>query len=137
MTEKEFEFYYALYYVKLRVIQRIARKLALNDEELGQDLIQEGLMRLSRLNPEKANINTDAWIRQSIKFAMVDYLRKNNPQQYESLDIRLANGDQLEQDETTGDLRLISLRHDSRNAEQSRDVDLYMKRLECEDDLYD
>jgi RNA polymerase sigma factor (sigma-70 family) len=118
MNHQDFDFYYQLYFVKLRLVQRIARKLAREDDELAEDLIQEGLLKLSKLNPDKAKVNTDAWIRQSLKFAMVDYLRKNSPHRYESLDARLLDGDQLERDPVTGQLRLLTLRHQRAQPEQ-------------------
>lgn len=136
MTNDEFSFYYDLYYVKLLVVQRIARKLATDDEELYQDLVQVGLIRLSKLVPSKATTNTDAWIRQSMKYAMVDYLRKNQPKHYESLDSRLAAGDQIEEDEATGTLRLVSMKK-GQLLESHHDDGRSSSEIECEDDLYD
>lgn len=136
MTNDEFYFYYDLYYVKLLVVQRIARKLATDDEELYQDLVQVGLIRLSKLVPSKATTNTDAWIRQSMKYAMVDYLRKNQPKHYESLDSRLASGDQIEEDEATGTLRLVSMKK-GHLLESHHDGGIAPSEIECEDDLYD
>lgn len=50
------------------------------------DLIQVGLITLWRLEPSKATVNEDAWIRQAIRRRMVSYLRRLQPDRYESLD---------------------------------------------------
>lgn len=95
MRKREFEAYYDRY---KSVITAIARKLAGTDDELVADLEQEGAVALWRLQPSRATKNPDAWIRQALKFRMVDYLRKNDPRLYESLDERMEAGDQVEQD---------------------------------------
>lgn len=110
MDRRKFAKYYEKYYVKDKTIQRIARKMSMGDEELYNDLVQEGLQRLWIIKPEKAKKNPDAYIRQCIKFAMVDFLRHNDPERYESLDSRLLAGEQIEYDAAIGELRLISHR---------------------------
>jgi RNA polymerase sigma factor (sigma-70 family) len=105
-----FDEYYHKYFIKGKIVQRIARKYAGSDEDLYEDLVQEALMRLWELEPERASSNLDSWVRQALRNAIIDYLRKNNPRQYESLDARLLTGEQLERDAATGDLRLISTR---------------------------
>jgi len=115
VRKRDFEAYYARY---RDTITAIARKLAGTDDDLVADLEQEGVIALWKLNPARATKNRDAWIRQAIKFRMVDYLRKNDPRMYESLDTRLACGDQLEQDEV-GDLILRTSRHPSRAIEET------------------
>jgi DNA-directed RNA polymerase specialized sigma24 family protein len=104
MTEEEFARYYEQY---KGVIGRIARKLARGDEELLRDLKQEGLFALWRLNLAKARVNEDAWIRQAVKFRMVDFLRKLNPRVYESLQAHLDSGGQIVEDPEDGDLRIV------------------------------
>lgn len=107
MRRREFErHYYPKYQASIRAI---ARKLAQRDDELAQDLEQEGAFALLLLNPDLATSNADAWIRQALKNRMVDYLRKQNPGRYESLDARLEAGDQLEQ-LPAGDVFLRSTR---------------------------
>lgn len=122
MTSEQFEHYYQKYYVEKKSIQRIARKLSLNDEELYKELVQEGLVRLWELDLERATKNVDAYIRQAVKFALVDFLRRNAPSRYESLDSRLLAGEQLEKDAVTGELRLISSRRDVRLDREYRDL---------------
>ncbi len=107
MNDEMFQEYYDKYYVEDRTVQRIARKLAKSDYDLYQDLIQIGLGRLWKLDPSKATTNKDAWIRQAMHFAMIDHLRKLKLRHLESLDRRLENGEQLEADPSTGELRLV------------------------------
>ncbi len=104
MTDEQFKVYYARY---RGVIASIARKLARRDEELYQDLKQEGLFALFRLNLAKVRVNEDAWIRQAVKFRMVDFLRKMNPRMYESLQAHLENGSQIVEDPDEGELHLV------------------------------
>lgn len=108
MDDVMFNEYYKKYYKKDRTIQGIARKLAKSDYELYQDLVQIGLETLWKLDPEKAKTNKDAWIRQAMRFRMIDHLRKLKLRNVESLDRRLENGEQIELDSVTGDIRLIS-----------------------------
>lgn len=136
MDKRSFQKYYEKYYVKNKTIQRIARKLAMGDEELYHDLVQEGLMRLHILNPKKATKNPDAYIRQCMKFAMVDFLRHNDPEKYESLDSRLLSGEQIEHDTATGELRLISHRREVRLDREFNDHG-NGRAMELEEDSYD
>jgi len=136
VTEKQFEKYYQRYYVDRKMIQRIARKLSMNDEELYKELVQEGLIRLWGLDLRKATKNEDAYIRQAIKFAIIDYLRRNSPNKYESLDARLLAGEQLEKDSATGELRLISSRQEVRLDREYRDHG-NGRSTEIEEDLYE
>ena len=109
MNEAMFNKYYQHYYVDQRIIQRIARKLAKSDHALYRELIQIGLITLWKLNPKKATKNEDAWIRQAMKFPMVDFLRKECPTKpkIQSLDAKLEAGHQLEKDPDTGLPRLV------------------------------
>lgn len=110
MRNKEFsQYYYPRYNT---IITAIARKLGGTDDDLVDDLEQEGRIALLALDPSRATSNEDAWIRQALKNRMVDMLRKYNPRIYESLTRLLENGDQLERDEATGDVRLLSSRPD-------------------------
>lgn len=106
MRRRDFEKFYKRYAPSIRAI---ARKLAQRDDELVQDLEQEGALALLLLNPARATTNPDAWIRQALKNRMVDYLRKLKLQKYDSLDGRLDNGDQVEQ-LPNGELTLRSSR---------------------------
>jgi RNA polymerase sigma factor (sigma-70 family) len=103
MTGAEFDQYYQKY---KDIIRAIARKLARQNDALVDDLTQEGLIALSRCHPERAIAKPDAYIRQSVKFRMIDYLRKDRPAAYDSLDLHLANGAQLTRDDD-GDMELI------------------------------
>lgn len=104
MNEKTFNAYYKIYYVEKRTIQRIARKLAKNNQSLYAELVQIGLITLWKLDPKRATINEDSWIRQALKNRMIDFLRqefKKKPK-IQSLDVLLESGDQLEKDPETG-----------------------------------
>lgn len=103
MRRKQFDQYYEKY---RSVITAIARKLGGRDDELVADLEQEGAMALWHLDTPP-HTNFDAMARQAIKFRMIDYLRRHNPQVYESLDALLEIGNQLEKD-ARGNLRLVS-----------------------------
>lgn len=107
MRKREFERYYQKY---LPSIKGIARKLARRDDELALDLEQEGALTLLKLDPRLATTNESAWIRAALSNRMKDYLRKNRPDKYESLDARLDCGDQLERLEETGELKLFTSR---------------------------
>lgn len=104
MKRTDFDQYYERY---RSVITAIARKLAGRDDDLVADLEQEGAIALWNLNPGIAVTNLDAMVRQAIKFRQIDYLRRQNPQQYESLDGLLEGGNQLESDPLGGS-RLVS-----------------------------
>lgn len=107
MRARDFERYFGLYG---KSIKAIARKLANSDDELAEDLEQEGALALWLLDPRGASKNESAWIRTAVKNRMIDFLRKYNPQKYESLDARLETGDQVEHDEETGDIVLFTQR---------------------------
>jgi len=109
MNNAMFNRYYEKYFVVDKSIQRLARKLAKNDRALYEDLVQVGLIALWKLNPKNAVRNEDAWIRQALKRRMIDFLRKDRPKdiRLDSLDARLAAGDQLEKDPETGQFHLV------------------------------
>jgi RNA polymerase sigma factor (sigma-70 family) len=108
MTNEEFV---DVYYPKYRhLIAGIARKYARNDEELFDDLKQEGAFALLKLRPERARVNLDAWIRQAIKFRMIDYLRKLRLRDTCSLQQFLENGSQVAADPDGGDAQIINWR---------------------------
>ena len=89
MTNAQFETIYPKY---ADVIRAIARKLSGGSERLLDDLEQVGVIALWRCNPEKATTNPDSYIRQAIKFRMIDLLRKEAPLRFDSLDELLENG---------------------------------------------
>lgn len=108
MTNDEFE---KVYYPKYEtVIRAIARKIANKNDALMEDLVSEGMIALWKLDPAKAKDNQDAYIRQAIKFRMIDWFRKEKPAQYESLTSHLELGDQIVQDEDTKELKLVRMR---------------------------
>lgn len=151
MNEKTFAKYYHTYYVDKRIIQRIARKLAKNNQALYAELVQIGLITLWKLDPKRATVNEDSWIRQALKNRMIDFLRqefKKYPK-IQSLDIMLESGDQLEQDPYTGLPRLVRnpgraefLPKDMVNptwivktpSEDDEDARYYAEELEVQDD---
>jgi DNA-directed RNA polymerase specialized sigma subunit len=104
MTNEEFEKIYYPKYAKL--IRALARKRAKRDEALYEDLEQVGRIALWNLDPSKAKTNEDAWIRQAIKFKMIDHLRKQRYKDLDSLDFCLNQGDQVSQDEF-GETQLV------------------------------
>jgi DNA-directed RNA polymerase specialized sigma24 family protein len=103
VSKRDFEQLYARY---AGVISAIARKYAGPDDMLAEDLEQEGAWALCRLDTRRVVSNFDAFVRSSIKYRMVDYLRRFNPRAYESLDARLEQGDQLRVD-ANGDLEIL------------------------------
>jgi len=106
VTNEDFE---QVYYPKyVNVIKAIARKLARRNTQLAEDLCQEGLIALWHLEPERARGNLDAFVRQAVKFRMIDYMRRERPAVFESLCARLERGDQMVQDPDTGDLHCIA-----------------------------
>jgi RNA polymerase sigma factor (sigma-70 family) len=107
VRKRDWDKYYPRY---LPAIKGIARKLSHNDDQLAEDLEQEGALALWLLTPGNATNNESAWVRMAIRNRMIDFLRKYNPQVYESLDARLDAGDQLEQLEATGELKLFTSR---------------------------
>jgi len=107
VRRRDYERYYERY---LPAIKGIARKLAGSDNELAEDLEQQGALELLQLQPAKATRNESAWIRQALKRRMIDFLRKYNPAIYQSLDARLENGDQVERN-ANGQLTLLSSHH--------------------------
>lgn len=104
MRRKEFDKLYPKY---RPIIQAIARKLARQDDDLCADLEQEGACLFWQINTDNAHTNLDSFLRTAAQRRMIDYLRRNRPHLYESLDHRLACGDQVEQLEN-GELILIS-----------------------------
>lgn len=114
MTNEEFE---SVYYPKYHaVIKAIARKLAHKNDALMEDLVSEGLIALWKLDPHKARDNPDAYIRQAVKFRMIDWVRKERPNMYESLTPYLDRGDQVVQDSDTQQARLVRVHEVHRRA---------------------
>lgn len=96
MTNEEFDKIYLPKYDL--VIRAIARKLAQTNDTLAEDLYQEGLIALWNCKPHRARDNPDAYIRQALKFRMIDYLRRERIYATESLEARLERGEQLVMD---------------------------------------
>ena len=108
MTNEEFEqVYYPRY---TAVIRAIARKLAQKNDALMEDLVSEGVIALWKVDPSKAKDNPDAFIRQAIKFRMIDWIRKERPEMSESLTPYLERGDQVVHDADTNQARLVRIR---------------------------
>jgi len=105
MTNDDFNNHYLPKYDL--VIRAISRKLAQTNDTLADDLYQEGLIALWNCNPGQARDNPDAYIRQSIKFRMIDYLRRERIYSLESLEARLERGDQLVRD-VAGNFDLVT-----------------------------
>lgn len=103
MDEKQYEGYLARY---INDIQAIARKLAKRDQELFEDLVQEGRIALWGLNPKKARDNEDAWIRQAIYNKMVSFLRRERRRSFDSLDSLIERGAQVV--EEGGEAHMVS-----------------------------
>lgn len=105
MTEQEFN---EIYFPKYRgVIKALARKIARRDQDLYEDLRSVGMIALWQMDPSKATQNEDAFIRQVLYNKMADVLRRDRPELYVSLTSRLAAGDQLYSDPSTGEARLL------------------------------
>lgn len=90
MTNEQFE---TEFYPKYKsTIQAIARKLARENDDLVEELFQEGCIAMLNCKPEKAKTNQSAFIRQAIKFRMIDYLRRElKHMRTESLDVVFPN----------------------------------------------
>lgn len=114
MTNEEFE---SIYYPKYSaVIRAIARKLAQKNDALMEDLVSEGMIALWKVEPSKARDNPDAFIRQAIKFRMIDWMRKERPELSESLTPYLERGDQVVRDDDTNQPKLVRIREPQRQA---------------------
>lgn len=84
MTNEQFD---KEYYPRYKaMIVAIARRLAKTDHDLFGDLCQEGSLALLRCNPERATRSVDTYIHQTIKYRMIDYLRRNNKDNTVSID---------------------------------------------------
>lgn len=93
MTTEEFENDYYPRYQSM--IVAIARRLAKTDHDLFVDLCQEGALALWRCEPKNATRSVDTYINQSIKFRMIDYLRKYQKGDVISIDSLDAAGIQV------------------------------------------
>jgi DNA-directed RNA polymerase specialized sigma24 family protein len=112
LTNEAFE---QIYYPRYEsVIRAIARKVGQRNEALIEDLYQEGLIALWDLDPAQAARNEDAYIRQAVKFRMIDYMRRERPALYESLTAHLERGEQVVRDEDTGHVRIVGARETRR-----------------------
>lgn len=104
MDEKQFETYLSRY---INDIQALARKLAKRDQELFEDLVQEGRIALWGFNLARVRDNEDAWIRQSLYNKMVSFLRRERRHVFDSLDWLLERGAQVVVD-TGGEAHIVS-----------------------------
>lgn len=93
MTNTEFERTYLPKYNS--AIRAIARKLAQTNDTLAEELYQEGIIALWRCDLKKIQTDEDAYIRQTVKFRMIDFLRRERLDRLESLDFHLDNGQQM------------------------------------------
>lgn len=97
MNAAQFDQYYKRY---ANVIKAIARKLARRDQELHDDLVQEGYILLWRMDLSRVKDNEDAWIRQACYNRMVSFLRPERRRMHESLDSLVDRGAQVVEDGT-------------------------------------
>lgn len=103
MTNKQFSHYYPLY---LDSIEAIARKFAKRDEDLFDDLCQEGRLALLGFVPEAVHSNEKACVCQAIRNRLIDYMRRDRAELRTSLTTMLDAGDQLVVE--NGDPRIVS-----------------------------
>jgi len=87
-------------------IRKLARKYGKTDNDLVEDLEQVGRITLWELDLSTVKTNEDAFVRQAIKFRMIDFLRTIKDTRTESLEKRVGSGDQITQDDT-GRQRII------------------------------
>lgn len=129
MHNEEFETFYLPKYDL--VIRAIARKLAQTNDTLAEDLYQEGLIALWNCNPARAKDNPDAYIRQALKFRMIDYLRRERIYNTESLEARLERGEQLVMDAAGSfDLIMPPVRLNERRNDASKTAKRYLEEEE-------
>lgn len=105
MTNREFE---EVYYPKYKdAIAALARRFEHTDASLVEDLEQEGAIALWSLDLRRVKKNEASYIKQAVAFRMVDFLRKERPARFESLDAELLSWVRMEVDEDTGLLRIV------------------------------
>jgi RNA polymerase sigma factor (sigma-70 family) len=104
MTDQQFTEYFSRYE---QTINKIARKFAKRDDDLYDDLVQIGRVKLWKLELSQATSNEDPWIRTSIANAMRDHKRKEKAAEQDSLHHYLSQGDQVITDDLSGESRLI------------------------------
>lgn len=116
MTNRQFERYFKKYN---SVINAIARKYALADHDMFDDLVQVACVGLWEADLSKPFKNEDAFLRQVIRNKVIDHLRWLDHKRFERLDQRLAQGDQIVQDSETGEVTFVhfSPRNDSRQTD--------------------
>ncbi len=79
-------------YTKYRpVIIAIAMKLCNGQPDWVDDLAQEGFIALANIDVSKITSNESSFVRQSVKFRMIDFLRREAPARYESLEAMLES----------------------------------------------
>jgi RNA polymerase sigma factor (sigma-70 family) len=119
--------YNALYATYQSAIKAIARKYGNTDEGLVEDLEQEGMICLWKLDISKATVNPDSYVRNALRNRMIDFLRRENPLRHDSLDQRLSDGEDIER-LPDGKLILTLRRQDNM-------VDLWRDNDEIEESL--
>ena len=92
------------------IIAAIARKLAGRDEYLVEELVQEGRISLWGLKLSRVRKNKDSYVRNAIRFRMVDHLRRYRSSRMDSLEFHAEMGRQIEKDSRTGIVRFVDLR---------------------------
>lgn len=107
MDDKRFN---EVYLPKYRdVIEALARKIARRDQDLYEDLVQVGMIKLWELEPYNATQNEDAWIRAALYKNMISARRKEKRRPLESLEFMIDKGAQIIALET-GEPHLIAPR---------------------------
>lgn len=103
MTDAQFAVCYEKYDAPIRAI---ARLIAKTNNDLCDDLYQEGIIALWKLDLAKVKKNERACVLQAARNRMIDFIRNEKRESAESLTVRFAQGDQVITDET-GSIRLI------------------------------
>jgi hypothetical protein len=106
MEDEEYNILLAEYALSIR---KIARKLGGSDDDLVEDLQQVGRITLWNLDLTRIESNRDSYIRQALKFRMIDFIRQTKVGKEESLDGRMLSGagDQVTKDPQTGKIILV------------------------------
>lgn len=105
MTNEQFE---REYYPRYKsVIEAIARKAASDDRDLWDDLVQAGTIGLLNVDLAKATTNLDAYIRNTIRNKIIDYVRWTRYRTFDRLDAYLRNNHDVVKDPITGEATFI------------------------------
>lgn len=129
MNNREFRRYHVKY---KSVIQAIARKYAGADQDLFDDLVQVATIGLLDADLRRPYKNEDAFLRQVIRNKVVDHLRWLDYKDFDSLDQRLAQGDQIVKD-FDGEITFVH----GNNRKDPRNMERPLPERPDEDDDYD